>query len=141
MPVLPSRDRVGSERPRGATIQQLERELQETRQGLQATVEELETTNEELKSSNEEMLSINEELQSSNEELEASKEETQSITRSANRQHELTARSTTSTTPPRVSSIFEARRSADLPRRDLVNPQLHPGGYESTQCRAIAGVR
>jgi two-component system CheB/CheR fusion protein len=62
-----------------ATIEQVERELQETRQRLQGTIEELETSNEELKSANEEMLSVNEELQSSNEELEASKEETQSI--------------------------------------------------------------
>jgi two-component system CheB/CheR fusion protein len=62
-----------------ASLEQLERELQETKQRLQGTIEELETSNQELKSSNEEMLSVNEELQSSNEELEASKEETQSV--------------------------------------------------------------
>jgi two-component system CheB/CheR fusion protein len=62
-----------------ATVQQIERELQETKERLQSTIEELETANEEFRSSNEELLSVNEELQSSNEELETSKEELQSV--------------------------------------------------------------
>ncbi len=62
-----------------ATVQQIERELQETKGRLQSTIEELETANEEFRSSNEELLSVNEELQSSNEELETSKEELQSV--------------------------------------------------------------
>jgi two-component system, chemotaxis family, CheB/CheR fusion protein len=62
-----------------ATVQQLERELQETRERLQSTIEELETANEEFRSSNEELQSVNEELQSTNEELETSKEELQSV--------------------------------------------------------------
>ena len=62
-----------------ATVQQIEKELQETKGRLQSTIEELETANEEFRSSNEELLSVNEELQSTNEELETSKEELQSV--------------------------------------------------------------
>ena len=62
-----------------ATVQQIERELQETKERLQSTIEELETANEEFRSANEELLSVNEELQSTNEELETSKEELQSV--------------------------------------------------------------
>jgi two-component system CheB/CheR fusion protein len=68
-------------RPEGqdATVQLIEKELQETKERLQSTIEELETANEEFRSSNEELLSVNEELQSTNEELETSKEELQSV--------------------------------------------------------------
>jgi two-component system, chemotaxis family, CheB/CheR fusion protein len=62
-----------------ATVQLIEKELQETKERLQSTIEELETANEEFRSSNEELLSVNEELQSTNEELETSKEELQSV--------------------------------------------------------------
>ena len=70
-----------TEQPEGqdATVQLIEKELQETKERLQSTIEELETANEEFRSSNEELLSVNEELQSTNEELETSKEELQSV--------------------------------------------------------------
>jgi two-component system CheB/CheR fusion protein len=70
-----------TERPESqdATVQLIEKELQETKERLQSTIEELETANEEFRSSNEELLSVNEELQSTNEELETSKEELQSV--------------------------------------------------------------
>ena len=70
-----------TERPESqdATVQLIEKELQETKERLQSTIEELETANKEFRSSNEELLSVNEELQSTNEELETSKEELQSV--------------------------------------------------------------
>jgi len=70
---------ASTEDAQGATVRQLETELQATRERLQTANEELESSNEELKSGNEELQSINEELQSTNEELETSKEELQSI--------------------------------------------------------------
>jgi two-component system, chemotaxis family, CheB/CheR fusion protein len=69
----------GSSRSDDATVDQIEKELQDTKERLQSTIEELETANEEFRSSNEELLSVNEELQSTNEELETSKEELQSV--------------------------------------------------------------
>ncbi len=80
-PIKTEDELADAERPGGqdATVQQIEKELQETRERLQSTIEELETANEEFRSSNEELMSVNEELQSSNEELETSKEELQSV--------------------------------------------------------------
>jgi two-component system CheB/CheR fusion protein len=70
---------AGDPKSQDATVQLIEKELQETKERLQSAIEELETANEEFRSSNEELLSVNEELQSTNEELETSKEELQSV--------------------------------------------------------------
>ncbi len=63
----------------GASMADLERELQQAREELQTTREEMQTSQEELRSTNEEFQSTNEELQSTNEELTTSKEEMQSM--------------------------------------------------------------
>ena len=63
----------------GATLRELEAELDLTRRRLQASIEDHETGREEMRAANEELQSSNEELRSTLEELETSKEELQSI--------------------------------------------------------------
>jgi two-component system, chemotaxis family, CheB/CheR fusion protein len=94
-PIRTEDEIADAEHPQGqdATVQHIEKELQETKERLQSTIEELETANEEFRSSNEELLSVNEELQSTNEELETSKEELQSVNEELQTvNHELTAK-------------------------------------------------
>ncbi|HZW11406.1 MAG TPA: chemotaxis protein CheB [Phycisphaerales bacterium] len=69
----------GPDEVAGATVADLEAELDLSRQRLQGIIEEYETTQEELQASNEELQSANEELRSTLEELETSKEELQSM--------------------------------------------------------------
>ena len=68
----------------GASVKQLQRELDASREYMQAIIQELEAANEELQSANEEILSSNEELQSTNEELDTAKEELQSTNEELN---------------------------------------------------------
>jgi two-component system CheB/CheR fusion protein len=63
----------------GASLEELQLELQLTREGLQSTIEELRSANEEVESTNEELKSSNEELETSREEMQSLNEELQTV--------------------------------------------------------------
>ena len=118
---------------RTATVQQIEKELQETKERLQSTIEELETANEEFRSANEELLSVNEELQSTNEELETSKEELQSVNEELQTVNgELSYKiDELDRANSDLNNLFQSTQIAtDLSRPQSGDPQLHAGGHQ-----------